>query len=84
MIAYAGQVIYIPTFSTAFRAYAMALANSDPRLLVPTWLSTFQTVVDNTPKPLEMAENVPFGGVVVSDATLTRIASTFVDAFGTI
>jgi hypothetical protein len=85
MIAYAAQVIFIPSLPSVFRAYARIIAEDNKEViksLVDDFASAATTIIANEPRHLESAEDMPFAGYCISDATPTTLAFIFVNAYG--
>jgi hypothetical protein len=78
-IAYAAAIIDIDP-SPSYRQFATMLLSGSHTVPRQTFTNVIQAIIENKPKPLECAENVPSAGLVCADATPTKIAGFFLSS----
>jgi len=80
MIAYAAQIIDIHSFGMAIRAAAKIIRTG--QLDTTGFVDAIREVLQNVARPLDFNEQIPFAGIVCTDATPTAWATIYVNPFG--
>lgn len=82
MLAHAAQVIFISNIADAFSSFSKIQSSNDYSTFQNTMRQAANEISNNEEKALESAEETPFGGYAVADATPTTLAASFTNAFG--